>query len=87
MNLLIIKRLQLAYKVFRLKNFEEYISGYEYAGKVKPYKCDDCENIGKWCMSRCRIRLDIEYNDHFHCCDECKKRVEGQIQEHKELLK
>lgn len=86
-NMKFLKRLELAYKVFKLKEFDEDVSGYEYAGDVAGASCDDCPNPSRWCMSRLRIRFEVRYEDHFHCCDKCKKRVQGRLEFHKDIQK
>ena len=85
----IVRRLKMAFDVFRLKEFEVVIEPYKEVDKLKSglkcgLTCDNhfdwktgCKNNAAICMSRGIATFVIEHEDHAHVCNDCKKVLEG----------
>jgi len=76
------KRLKMAWNVFRLREFDEWIEPYRIAERISGGKCDfnsgrfipnwvqePCENRAEFCVSRVRVRFEVDPTfDHIHVC-------------------
>jgi len=65
------------------------MEGYKIIDELKPNQpCDNnldfrtgCKNEGKYCLSRTRLTIKLEREDHVHVCESCSKELLGKTHE------
>lgn len=80
------KRVQLAWKVFKLEPFEMFVGEMQENGTVNAPECDGswdsygnfCKSgkRAKYCFSRQAVRFEVNKDEeHFHCCQDCRDMI------------
>ncbi len=79
-------RLKAAWNAFWMNEFSIAIDGYHKVAVLGfNSTCDtkDCEHEAEICMSRTIAKFKIENEDHYHVCEECADKIEGDMVEAK----
>lgn len=77
-------RLKAAWGAFWMNEFSIAIKGYHSVAVLGfDSTCDnkDCEHKADICMSRTIAKFEIETKEHYHVCELCAGKIEGDMVE------